>query len=42
MTSKLAGNELNISARTVDIHRARLLRKYGARATPKPIAQLPT
>ncbi|WP_250523291.1 MULTISPECIES: PAS and helix-turn-helix domain-containing protein [unclassified Caballeronia] len=40
MTSKEIGKELNISPRTVDIHRASLLRKYGARATQDLIARL--
>ncbi|MBN3801831.1 PAS and helix-turn-helix domain-containing protein [Paraburkholderia sp. Ac-20336] len=40
MTSKEIGKELNISPRTVDIHRASLLRKYGVRATPDLIARL--
>lgn len=40
LTSKEIGKELNISPRTVDIHRASLLRKYGVRATPDLIARL--
>ncbi|WP_106855119.1 LuxR C-terminal-related transcriptional regulator [Caballeronia novacaledonica] len=40
MTSKEIGKELSISPRTVDIHRASLLRKYGARATQDLIARL--
>ena len=39
-TSKEIGKELNISPRTVDIHRASLLRKYGVRTTPDLIARL--
>jgi DNA-binding CsgD family transcriptional regulator len=40
MTSKEIGRELNISPRTVDIHRASLLRKYGVNATSDLIARL--
>lgn len=40
LTSKEIGKELNISPRTVDIHRASLLRKYGVRTTPDLIARL--
>lgn len=40
MTSKEIGKELNISPRTVDIHRASLLRKYEVRTTPDLIARL--
>lgn len=40
LTSKEIGKELNISPRTVDIHRASLLRKYGVRATPELITRL--
>jgi DNA-binding CsgD family transcriptional regulator len=40
LTSKEIGKELNISPRTVDIHRASLLRKYGVRGTPDLIARL--
>jgi DNA-binding CsgD family transcriptional regulator len=40
LTSKEIGKELNISPRTVDIHRASLLRKYEVRATPDLIARL--
>jgi PAS domain S-box-containing protein len=40
MTSKEIGKELSISPRTVDIHRASLLRKYGVKATPDLIARL--
>jgi DNA-binding CsgD family transcriptional regulator len=40
LTSKEIGKELNISPRTVDIHRASLLRKYDVRTTPDLIARL--
>ena len=40
LTSKEIGKELNISPRTVDIHRASLLRKYEVRATADLIARL--
>jgi DNA-binding CsgD family transcriptional regulator len=40
MTSKEIGKELNISPRTVEIHRASLLRKYGVRATQDLIGRL--
>jgi DNA-binding CsgD family transcriptional regulator len=40
LTSKEIGKELNISPRTVDIHRASLLRKYEVRATSDLIARL--
>ena len=40
LTSKEIGKELNISPRTVDIHRASLLRKYEVRATSHLIARL--
>jgi DNA-binding CsgD family transcriptional regulator len=40
LTSKEIGKELNISPRTVDIHRASLLRKYEVRTTPDLIARL--
>jgi DNA-binding CsgD family transcriptional regulator len=40
MTSKEIGKELNISPRTVDIHRASLLRKYRVKATPDLISRL--
>lgn len=40
LTSKEIGKELNISPRTVDIHRAGLLRKYQVRTTHDLIARL--
>ena len=40
LTSKEIGKELNISPRTVDIHRASLLRKYEVRTTHDLIARL--
>jgi DNA-binding CsgD family transcriptional regulator len=40
MTSKEIGRELQISPRTVDIHRASLLRKYEVRTTADLIKQL--
>jgi len=40
LTSKEIGKKLSISPRTVDIHRASLLRKYGVQATPDLITQL--
>jgi DNA-binding CsgD family transcriptional regulator len=40
MSSKEIGKELNISPRTVDIHRASLLRKYGVKATPELVTRL--
>jgi len=40
MSSKEIGKELNISPRTVDIHRASLLRKYGVKATSDLVSRL--
>ncbi len=40
LTSKLIGKRLEISPRTVDIYRARLMRKYGAGSTPELIHKL--
>jgi DNA-binding CsgD family transcriptional regulator len=40
MTSKEIGRELDISPRTVDIHRASLLRKYEVKTTTELIKQL--
>lgn len=40
LTSKEIGKKLNISPRTVDVHRASLLRKYDVQATPDLIARL--
>ncbi|WP_372525009.1 LuxR C-terminal-related transcriptional regulator [Piscinibacter sp.] len=40
LTSKLIGKRLGVSPRTVDIYRARLLRKYGAATTPELVHKL--
>jgi PAS domain S-box-containing protein len=40
LTSKLIGKRLEISPRTVDIYRARLIRKYGATGTADLIHKL--
>jgi PAS domain S-box-containing protein len=40
LTSKLIGRKLNISPRTVDVYRARLMRKYGASTTPELVNKL--
>jgi PAS domain S-box-containing protein len=40
LTSKLIGKRLGISPRTVDVYRARLMRKYGAATTPELIYKL--
>jgi PAS domain S-box-containing protein len=40
MTSKRIGLRLAISPRTVDVYRARLMRKYGAATTPELINKL--
>lgn len=40
LTSKEIGKELNISPRTVDVHRASLLRKYEVQATSDLVARL--
>ncbi len=40
LTSKLIGKRLAISPRTVDIYRARLMRKYGAATTPDLVHRL--
>ncbi|MEY8876205.1 MAG: LuxR C-terminal-related transcriptional regulator [Leptothrix sp. (in: b-proteobacteria)] len=40
LTSKLVGKRLAISPRTVDIYRARLMRKYGAATTPDLVHKL--
>jgi DNA-binding CsgD family transcriptional regulator len=40
MSSKEIGKELNISPRTVDIHRASLLRKYGVKTTLDLVSRL--
>lgn len=38
--NKLVGAELNISQRTVEVHRARLMQKMGVRALPKLVRML--
>jgi PAS domain S-box-containing protein len=40
LTSKLIGRRLGISPRTVDVYRARLMRKYGAATTPDLVKKL--
>lgn len=40
LTSKQIGKALTISHRTVEIHRARLMRKYGAHSTPDLVHRL--
>ena len=40
LTSKRIGQRLTISPRTVDVYRARLMRKYGARTTPELVHKL--
>ena len=40
LTSKLIGKRLAISPRTVDVYRARLLRKHGAGTTPELVRKL--
>lgn len=40
LTSKLIGRRLLISPRTVDVHRARLMRKVGAATTPELVHKL--
>jgi len=42
LTSKLIGKRLEISPRTVDIYRARLMRKYAASSTPELVHKLLT
>ena len=39
-TAKEIGKELEISHRTVDIYRTRLLRKYGVSTTPDLVKKL--
>ena len=39
LTSKLIGKRLAISPRTVDVYRARLMRKVGAATTPELVQQ---
>ncbi len=40
LTSKLIGKHLEISPRTVDVYRARLMKKYGAATTPDLVHKL--
>ncbi len=40
LTSKLVGRQLGISPRTVDVYRARLMRKTGAATTPELVMRL--
>ncbi len=40
LTSKLVGKRLGISPRTVDVYRARLMRKTGAATTPELVKRL--
>jgi len=40
MTSKMMGKRLGISPRTVDVYRARLMRKYAASTTPDLVHKL--
>ena len=40
LTSKLIGRRLGISPRTVDVYRARLMRKYGASTTADLVHKL--
>jgi DNA-binding CsgD family transcriptional regulator len=40
LTSKLIGRRLDISPRTVDVYRARLMRKTGAATTPELVNRL--
>lgn len=40
LTSKLIGKRLGISPRTVDVYRARLMKKYGAATTPELINKM--
>ncbi|NRT57631.1 PAS and helix-turn-helix domain-containing protein [Sphaerotilus uruguayifluvii] len=40
LTSKLIGRRLGISPRTVDVYRARLMRKYEAATTPELVNRL--
>jgi PAS domain S-box-containing protein len=42
LTSKRIGQKLTISPRTVDVYRARLMRKYGASTTPELVNKLLT
>lgn len=40
LTSKLIGKRLGVSPRTVDVYRARLMKKYGAASTPDLVHRL--
>ena len=40
LTSKLIGKRLGISPRTVDVYRARLMKKHGAATTPELVQKL--
>ena len=40
LTSKLIGKRLDISPRTVDVYRARLMKKFGAATTPDLVHKL--
>lgn len=40
LTSKLIGRRLGISPRTVDVYRARLMKKYGTATTPELVHKL--
>lgn len=40
LTSKLIGRRLDISPRTVDVYRARLMKKYAAATTPELVTKL--
>lgn len=40
LTSKLIGKKLAISPRTVDVYRARLMKKHGAATTPELVQKL--
>ncbi|MEY3252048.1 MAG: hypothetical protein RL227_1021, partial [Pseudomonadota bacterium] len=40
LTSKLIGKRLGISPRTVDVYRARLMKKTGAATTPELVTKL--
>jgi PAS domain S-box-containing protein len=40
LTSKLIGKRLDISPRTVDVYRARLMKKYGTATTPELVNRL--
>jgi PAS domain S-box-containing protein len=42
LTSKRIGQRLTISPRTVDVYRARLMRKYGASTTPELVNKMLT